>query len=136
MEMKNRLALLLFLIPQAARNILEILRYSRGMIWEDAPAAEQELFAQQEALLGELCNAVAPIANDGWDEAEDRLERLISKCEELRARKSEESGLETSAELREKLFQFMERAAANPKSKWKIDDVLKGIEEASKEGEG
>jgi hypothetical protein len=77
---------LLFLLPQAARNLREVLRIARTSISDDAPAEEKALFAQQEAMLGEFYKAMYVMRNGGWEGAYERFQELIAECEEHRAK--------------------------------------------------
>lgn len=77
---------LLFLLPQAARNMREVLRVARISIPDDAPAEEKALFAQQEAVLSEFYKAMYVMRNGGWEGAHERLQELIAECDGLRAK--------------------------------------------------
>jgi len=93
-------ALLLFLIPQAARNVLEALRGARAAVWDDASTGEKALFAQQEALLSKFYKAVAAMGRDEWESADEQLQKLIAECEELRIASDREAKERVTREFR------------------------------------
>jgi hypothetical protein len=77
---------LLFLIPAAAQNLIEVLRIARVSIGDDASDEEKALFAQQGAVLSEFYHAMYVMRNGGWAFAHGALQELIADCAELRAK--------------------------------------------------
>lgn len=78
------LSALLFLIPQAARTMREVLRVAQSS--EGPTPEESALFAQQEALLQKYYKAIAAMSRDGWDFADECLANLSTECEVLRTK--------------------------------------------------
>ena len=122
---------LLFLIPQAARNVLEALRGAQAAVWDDASTEEKVLFAQQEAVLGKFYKAVAAMGRDEWESADEQLQRLIVECEELRTALNRGDDDRRAKEFQKKFDEAYLKAAENPKSLPALDRELKGLGEAS-----
>ena len=74
----------LFLIPQVARNLRELFRCALSN--EGFTEESNAHFAHQEAVLGELYEALDVTSKDRWGIADDRLQKAILNCEELRER--------------------------------------------------
>jgi hypothetical protein len=125
---------LLFLIPQAARNVREVLRVSIASISDDAPAEEKVLFDRQEAMLGEFYRAIHVMSHDGWEFANERLQKLIAECEEQRANLDREFQDLWMKEFDSRLDEAVLRAAENPRSNEAISTALSGLEPTSSEG--
>jgi hypothetical protein len=95
---------LLFLIPQAARNLQEVLRCATSSVpdADDYPEA-RNIFDEQEELLGQLYKAVEAMSTDNWCLAEVRLGAIITHCEERRAVLDREYHERRSGDLRRSL---------------------------------
>ncbi len=127
--------LLLFLLPQAARNVREVLRSARASVPESAPIEEKATFALQEDLLGKFYKAIEVMSHDGWEFADERLEDLIAECEELRRTSARQSNDESIEEFRSKLDEAFLRAADNPRSSEAISKALEGVDPTPTDGE-
>ena len=107
--MERSLDSVLFLVPQAARNVLEALRRARGVAWDDSPDEIKAVFRQREALLGKLYKAIDLMSRGVWDLAEERLQELVVEGEELRAKLHLAQQERSSNEFRKQLEELEAR---------------------------